>query len=29
MKRLLMNKFVIGLFCTLFALPVIAQEDEL
>jgi hypothetical protein len=29
MKRLLMNKFVIGLFCTLLALPVIAQEDEL
>jgi len=29
MKRLLMNKFVIGLFCTLFALPVLAQEDEL
>ena len=29
MKRLLRNKFVIGLFCTLFALPVIAQEDEL
>jgi len=29
MKRLLMNKFVIGLFCTLFTLPVLAQEDEL
>jgi len=29
MKRLLMNKFVIGLFCTLFALPALAQEDEL
>lgn len=29
MKRLLMNKFMVGLFCTLFALPVIAQEDEL
>ena len=29
MKRLLRNKFVIGLFCTLFTLPVIAQEDEL
>lgn len=29
MKRLLINKFVIGLFCTLFALPVLAQEDEL
>ena len=29
MKRLLKNKFVIGLFCTLFTLPVIAQEDEL
>ncbi len=29
MKRLLMNKFVIGLLCTLFALPVMAQEDEL
>jgi len=29
MKRLLMNKFVIGLLCTLFALPVLAQEDEL
>jgi hypothetical protein len=28
MKRLL-NKFVIGLFCTLLALPVMAQEDEL
>ena len=29
MKRLFRNKFVIGLFCTLFSLPVIAQEDEL
>jgi len=29
MKRLLMSKFVIGLFCTLFALPAMAQEDEL
>ncbi len=29
MKRLLMNKFVIGLFCVLFTLPVLAQEDEL
>ncbi|MGB5487428.1 MAG: DUF4252 domain-containing protein [Lysobacterales bacterium] len=29
MKRLLMNKFVIGLFCTLLALPALAQEDEL
>jgi len=29
MKRLFMNKFVIGMFCTLFTLPVIAQEDEL
>ncbi len=29
MKRLFMNKFVIGLLCTLFALPVLAQEDEL
>ena len=29
MKRLLMNKFVIGLLCTMFALPVLAQEDEL
>jgi len=29
MKRLFRNKFVIGLFCTLFTLPVIAQEDEL
>ena len=29
MKRLLMSKFVIGLFCTLVALPVMAQEDEL
>ena len=29
MKRLLMNKFIIGLICTLFTLPVLAQEDEL
>ena len=29
MKRLLMGKFVIGLFCTLLAVPVMAQEDEL
>ena len=29
MKRLFMNKFVIGLMCTLLALPVMAQEDEL
>jgi len=29
MKRLFMNKFVIGLFCTLLAVPAIAQEDEL
>ena len=29
MKRLLKNKFVVGLFCTLLALPVMAQEDEL
>lgn len=29
MKRLLINKFVIGLLCTLFTLPVLAQEDEL
>ena len=29
MKRLFMNKFVIGLICTLLALPVMAQEDEL
>jgi len=29
MKRLLKSKFVIGLLCVLFALPVIAQEDEL
>lgn len=29
MKRLLKNKFIVGLFCTLFTLPVIAQEDEL
>ena len=29
MKRLFINKFVIGLVCTLLALPVMAQEDEL
>jgi len=29
MKRLIGHKFFIGLFCTLMALPVIAQEDEL
>jgi len=29
MKRLLMNKFVTGLFCALLALPAMAQEDEL
>jgi hypothetical protein len=29
MKRILMSKFVIGLFCTLLALPAMAQEDEL
>jgi len=29
MKRSMMNKFVIGLFCTLLSLPAIAQEDEL
>ena len=29
MNRLLMSKFVIGLFCALLALPVMAQEDEL
>jgi len=29
MKRLLMNKFVIGLVCTLLAVPSMAQEDEL
>ena len=29
MKRLFVNKFVIGLVCTLLALPVMAQEDEL
>ena len=29
MKRILMNKFVIGLFCSLLALPAMAQEDEL
>ena len=29
MKRILMNKFVIGLFSALLALPAIAQEDEL
>jgi hypothetical protein len=29
MKRILMNKFIIGLFTALLALPAIAQEDEL
>jgi hypothetical protein len=29
MKRLLMNKFITGLFCALLALPAMAQEDEL
>ena len=29
MKRLLMNKFVIGIVCALLALPAMAQEDEL
>ncbi len=29
MKRILMSKFVIGLFCALLALPAMAQEDEL
>jgi len=29
MKRSIMNKFFIGLLCTLLSLPVIAQEDEL
>ncbi len=29
MKHVLMNKFMVGLFCTLFVLPVMAQEDEL
>ena len=29
MKRLFMNKFVIGLSCVFLALPVMAQEDEL
>ncbi|MDH4018082.1 MAG: DUF4252 domain-containing protein [Xanthomonadales bacterium] len=29
MKRLFMNKFVIGLCCALLALPAMAQEDEL
>lgn len=29
MKRLLMNKFVIGLICGLLTVPVVAQEDEL
>lgn len=29
MKRLLNNRYLIGLFCMLLALPVIAQEDEL
>jgi len=29
MKRTVMKKFITGLFCTLLALPAIAQEDEL
>jgi len=29
MKSILINKFFIGLFCALLALPAIAQEDEL
>lgn len=29
MKRLFINKFIIGMICTLFALPAMAQEDEL
>ena len=29
MKRLLMNKFITGVFCALLALPAMAQEDEL
>ena len=29
MKRLFLNKVVIGLMCLLFTLPVLAQEDEL
>ncbi len=29
MKPALMNKFITGLFCTLLALPAMAQEDEL
>jgi len=29
MKRLFMKKFVIGMFCTLLAIPAMAQEDEL
>jgi len=29
MKRSMMKKFMIGLFCTLLSLPAIAQEDEL
>lgn len=29
MKRCTMNKLIIGLFCTLLSLPVMAQEDEL
>ena len=29
MKRIRMSKFFIGLFCTLLALPAMAQEDEL
>ena len=29
MKRSIMNKFFVGLFCTLLSLPAVAQEDEL
>lgn len=29
MRHVLMNKLMTGLFCTLFVLPVMAQEDEL
>ena len=29
MKRSIVNKFFIGLFCTLLAIPAMAQEDEL
>jgi HSP20 family molecular chaperone IbpA len=29
MKRLFMNRFITGVFCTLLALPAMAQEDEL